>query len=134
MIMTSESNSTSIKKTKSLERPQKEDYKKIHNEPLRCLICQQVIENSDLVTLIGDSGEEITVHFNCYLNLQEKICSECGKPFKDQEKLYYCPKHKTYFHMSHDCVDHHIQKHLSFYIGKYDAKTNRIILEETEER
>ncbi|MFW9922611.1 MAG: hypothetical protein ACFFDW_04890 [Candidatus Thorarchaeota archaeon] len=100
--------------------------KQVQNE--RCAICSEVITKEDLIHVSGG----MKVHFRCYIEIQEKICSICGRPFIDQEELYFCTEHKEYFHTTHNCLWNHLQKHMPFRKGKYDAKKNRIMISEKE--
>ncbi|NHJ39214.1 MAG: hypothetical protein FK731_04215 [Asgard group archaeon] len=101
-----------------------------HSIVIRCAICKKIISNSDLIYISPDESEEFIAHFNCYVELQDKICSECGKPFFDKEKLLYCEKHKEYFHIKRECIRNHLEKHIQFKQAYYDASNNRIILQE----
>ena len=88
-----------------------------------CAICKNKITKDDLVQVTGG----IEVHFNCYIEVQEKICVICGKPFRHQEELFYCREHKEYFHSTGDCLKGHMRKHMPFDRVRYDANKNRII-------
>lgn len=99
-----------------------------------CAICDQEIEEKDLVYLPVEGEENICVHFSCYIEVQNKICCECGKPFTDQEPVYFCQQHKEYFHKTKGkCLEQHMKKHMPFEEGYYDALNNRIIIEKDEQ-
>ncbi|NHK32459.1 MAG: hypothetical protein FK730_13980 [Asgard group archaeon] len=109
---------------------EKLSYKKSnHSVNMRCAICRKIIAKSDLIYISPDESDEFIAHFNCYVELQDKICSECGKPFFDKEKLLYCDKHKEYFHAKKECIRNHLEKHIQFKQALYDASNNRIILQ-----
>ncbi len=99
-----------------------------------CTICNKIISEKDLVHVLDPDDASTTVHFRCYIEIQEKLCSECGKPFKDQERLFYCEKHYEYFHTTDLCLQKHLEKHMNFQIAFYDAIKNRIIKIESSER
>ena len=92
----------------------------------KCLICKQEIIKDDLIHI----SNGVKVHFKCYIEIQEKLCVICGKPFKDQEELYFCVEHKEYFHKTNSCLWQHLQKHMPFRKAKYDSKKNRILINE----
>ena len=81
-----------------------------------CVICHQEIEENDLVFFSNQNERgkgKLCVHFRCYLELQNKICCECGKPFEGEEELFLCEEHQEYFHSSKECLNSHLKKHLS---------------------
>lgn len=92
------------------------------NREMICSICNKEITKDDLVHI----SEHLTVHFKCYIEIQEKICACCSKPFTDQEILLYCDEHKEYFHGEGLCLQKHLQKHMPFKKVRYDANRNRI--------
>jgi len=87
-----------------------------------CSMCNQKITEDDLVHI----SENLTVHFKCYIEIQDKICACCGTPFMDQEILLYCDEHKEYFHRHSSCLKNHLKKHMPFKKVRYDASRNRI--------
>ena len=95
-----------------------------------CSICHREIEENDLVYLSAQGEGNLRLHFRCYLEIQDKICSECGKPFQSQQELLFCEEHQEYFHSSKECLRNHMEKHMPFRKAWYDATNNRIILEE----
>ncbi len=92
------------------------------NQEMVCSMCNQKIHKDDLVHIT----ENLTIHFKCYIEIQDKICACCGKPFLDQEILFYCEEHKEYFHRQNSCLKNHLQKHMPFKKVRYDASRNRI--------
>lgn len=92
----------------------------------RCAICNKKINENDLIYITDIDSNNIAVHFNCYIEIQEKICSECGRPFKDQESLLFCEEHSEYFHDSDECIFVHLGKHMKFKKAVYDNTKNRI--------
>ncbi len=92
----------------------------------KCAICTEIINEQDLVFITDVDNNELAVHFTCYVEIQEKICSECGNPFKNQERLLYCEEHNEYFHRSKACIRDHLEKHMRFTEAIYDAIKNRI--------
>ena len=90
----------------------------------RCAICNEIITKEDLVHI----ADGLRVHFRCYIEIQEKICSICGKPFKNQEEVFFCLEHKEYFHTTEPCLSNHLEKHMPFKRARYDATKNRITL------
>jgi hypothetical protein len=107
------------------------DHPKLnHTSGIRCAICNKIITKSDLVHVSLDESSEFIAHFNCYVELQDKICSECGLPFYHQEEILFCEDHKQYFHESSACIMKHLNKHTRFLKAKYDATNNRIIMQE----
>ncbi|MHA1221075.1 MAG: hypothetical protein ACTSQB_05010 [Candidatus Heimdallarchaeota archaeon] len=96
-----------------------------------CVICNKVITENDLVSIVNDGEISFSAHFRCYVEIQEKICSECGVPFKDQENLLFCDEHREYFHSTETCLKKHIEKHLRFKQCMYDVAKNRITMQET---
>ena len=92
----------------------------------KCAICDEIINEQDLVYISDFNDNELAVHFTCYVEIQEKICSECGNPFKNQERLLFCEEHNEYFHKSRACIRDHLEKHMRFKDAIYDAIKNRI--------
>ena len=92
----------------------------------RCSICNEPVNDEDLVHLSND----LTVHFKCYIEIQDKLCSVCGNPFENNEELLYCVEHKEYFHFNDFCLKKHMKKHMPFRKAKYDMKKNRIAIQE----
>ncbi|HUU76953.1 MAG TPA: hypothetical protein VMX55_01320 [candidate division Zixibacteria bacterium] len=86
-----------------------------------CTICKNRINDNDLVQIAGN----LVVHFKCYVEIQEKICSICGIPFTDQEELFFCEEHKEYFHTNEQCLKKHLKQHMPFKKVKYEATKNR---------
>ncbi|HUT80944.1 MAG TPA: hypothetical protein VMZ29_07055 [Candidatus Bathyarchaeia archaeon] len=99
----------------------------------KCAICDKLISENDLVYISDDPSRNFITHFRCYVEIQEKICSECGMPFRDQEILLFCDEHREYFHSSEKCLKDHFEKHLKFKQGIYDATKNRIVLLDLDE-
>ena len=95
-----------------------------------CVICHKIITENDLAYIADEEETSFLAHFRCYVEVQEKICSECGVPFRDQERLLYCDEHREYFHPRENCLMSHFEKHLRFKEGIYDAAKNRIKLQE----
>ena len=99
----------------------------------KCSICNQDITDKDLITVSKDDGQELIMHFKCYVEIQEKMCSECGIPFYDQEKVWFCEEHREYLHINNKCILRHLAKHVSFKVGIYDIAKNRVSFLENEE-
>ncbi len=99
----------------------------------RCAICNKLISENDLIYVSDNLTVNFIAHFRCYVEIQEKICSECGTPFRDQESLLFCEEHREYFHPSGKCLRAHFEKHMKFKQGIYDASKNRITILDTDE-
>ncbi|MHA1628924.1 MAG: hypothetical protein ACTSXO_01760 [Candidatus Heimdallarchaeota archaeon] len=100
-------------------------------EPLqRCIICHKIIAKDDLIFIQDKKTKKLAVHLKCYVEIQDKICAECGLPFADKEEVFYCEEHHQYFHATKNCLDIHLKKHMHFLRGIYDQSQNRVILEE----
>ncbi|NHJ49760.1 MAG: hypothetical protein FK733_18355 [Asgard group archaeon] len=111
-----------------------EEINQIHKNQtsvVRCAICNKIITENDLVHVSLDETNEFIAHFNCYVELQDKICSECGLPFYNQEEILFCEDHKQYFHESSSCIMKHLSKHTRFQKAKYDATNNRIVIQDS---
>ena len=100
------------------------------NKERVCSICKKEITEDDLVHIT----DNLTVHFKCYIEIQNKMCASCGRPFKDQEILLYCDEHKEYFHEQGVCFEKHLEKHMPFKYARYDASRNRITFLDTKEK
>jgi len=98
-----------------------------------CAICGKIITKNDLVHILVEDTEDVVVHFKCFVEVHDKICSECGTPFKDHEELLYCEEHKDYFHTKESCQKKHMRKHKPFKRAVYSSANNRItILDSTD--
>ena len=98
----------------------------IANYDKTCSICNEKISEKDLVHILDPNDANSAVHFRCYIDIQEKLCCECGKPFKNLEQLFYCEEHYEYFHTTDVCLQKHLKKHMNFLLAYYDAGKNRI--------
>lgn len=99
----------------------------------RCAICNKTISENDLIYISDNTSKNFIAHFRCYVEIQEKICSECGIPFRDQETVLFCDEHREYFHSNEKCLKDHFEKHLKFKQGIYDTIKNRIIFLNSDE-
>ncbi|MHA1242980.1 MAG: hypothetical protein ACTSPK_00420 [Candidatus Heimdallarchaeota archaeon] len=98
-----------------------------------CAICGKIITKNDLVHILVEDTEDVVVHFKCFVEVHDKICCECGMPFKDKEELLYCEEHKDYFHMKEDCQKRHMRKHQPFKHAEYSTANNRIKFLDSDE-
>jgi len=102
--------------------------KMLANTISKCILCKKPITENDLIHISRKGQKDFLVHFKCYIEIQEKICVECGYPFKDQEQLLFCEEHNEYFHDLKKCSDNHLRKHKYFKKAIYDGLKNRISL------
>ncbi|MEA2070723.1 MAG: hypothetical protein U9O98_05470 [Asgard group archaeon] len=102
---------------------------KVQKKRKICPLCKKPIDNNDLLFIEKKNGENQAYHFDCYLELQDKICAECGIPFENKEEVLYCEEHHEYFHKNPLCLNNHLEKHKHFQIAIYSAVNNQMIFQ-----